>query len=97
MVETKVVNLTKESCDIIIDRRSKFGNPFYIGPDGDRMEVIGKYNQWIRGKGFTDFEQQQRKEALESLHQLKGKVLGCWCKPRACHGDILVELINALP
>lgn len=36
-------------------------------------------------------------ELLADLHQLKGKVLGCWCKPGPCHGDILVSLVNALP
>jgi hypothetical protein len=33
-------------------------------------------------------------ELLKQLHELKGKELGCWCKPNKCHGDILLELIN---
>jgi len=31
---------------------------------------------------------------MASLHELKGKRLGCFCKPKLCHGDVLVELIN---
>lgn len=33
---------------------------------------------------------------LNDLHELKGKTLGCFCSPLACHGDVLVELVNQL-
>ena len=36
------------------------------------------------------------RELLSCLGELKGKVLGCFCKPKACHGDVLVELVNDL-
>jgi len=46
--------------------------------------VIKKYRKWItQGEG---------KHLLKDLHELKGKRLGCWCKPLPCHGDILVGL-----
>lgn len=32
----------------------------------------------------------------DDLLKLNGKTLGCWCKPDACHGDILIELINSI-
>ena len=82
----KVVNLRKEKYDVYIGRGSKWGNKFVIGRDGDRAEVIKKYREWIL----------DNKELLSSLHELKGKVLGCFCKPKACHGDVLVELVNEL-
>ena len=85
-MECKVVNLRKEKYDVYIGRGSKWGNRFVIGKDGDREEVVGKYKEWLL----------QNKELLGSLHELKGKVLGCFCKPNACHGDILVELVNEL-
>jgi len=54
-----------------------------------RQKVLALYRQYM--------EQRLREEPglLESLSTLKGKRLGCWCKPEACHGDVLVELIEA--
>ena len=81
---TKVVHYKKESYDIYIGRGSKWGNPFKIGKDGNRQEVIDKYEEYIRNKP----------ELLTDLQELKGKTLGCWCKPKDCHGDVLAKLIN---
>ena len=86
MQKCKVVNLRKEKYEVFIGRGSKWGNKFVIGKDGDRGEVIRKYREWILNN----------KELLSSLHELKGKVLGCFCKPMACHGDVLVELVEKL-
>lgn len=83
---TKVVNKYRESYDTYIGRGSKWGNPFVIGTDGNREQVIAKYKQWItQGNG---------KYLLNDLHELQGKTLGCFCKPQACHGDVLIELLN---
>ena len=81
MSDTKVVHCKKEAYDVYIGRPSKWGNPFPIG-DSTRDEVISRYREYVLS----------RPELLESLHELKGKVLGCWCKPKPCHGDVLVEL-----
>ena len=87
-MECKVVNLRKEKYDVYIGRGrgSKWGNKFVIGRDGEREEVIRKYREWLLGN----------KELMNCLYELKGKVLGCFCKPKACHGDVLVELVNEL-
>ena len=37
---------------------------------------------------------QKQPGLMNNLHELKGKVLGCWCKPKPCHGDMLIELIE---
>src|SRR5260370_31092960 len=58
---------------------SKWGNPFRIGPDGDRAAVIAKYQRWL----------------ADQHHLLRGRDLVCWCAPRACHGDLLMRLANA--
>jgi hypothetical protein len=63
---------------------SIWGNPFHIGKDGTREEVIEKYRQYILSKP----------ELLAQLESLRGKTLGCWCSPQACHGDVLVELLG---
>lgn len=69
---------------------SIFGNPYKIGADGDRDEVIAKYKEYIVKKiAASDVYKKQ-------LLALKGKTLGCWCKPDACHGDVLIELISTV-
>lgn len=84
MIETRIVNKRKEKCDIYVGRPSKWGNPFKIGKDGSRDEVIAKYRNYIL----------QNPVLLNSLGELRGKTLGCFCKPLPCHGDVLIELIN---
>ena len=93
----EVVHFNKSSFDIYIGRPSKWGNPYSHIPDGktlakymvgSREDAIKMYKEWItNGDG---------KHLLNDLPELKGKVLGCWCKPKSCHGDILVELVNNL-
>ena len=68
--------------DVYIGRPSKWGNPFAIGKHGDRAEVIRKYHNWIKTQPTL----------LADVKSLKGKNLVCWCKPEACHGDILEML-----
>jgi hypothetical protein len=63
-------------------RRSKWANPFKIGRDGTRDEVIAKFRAYLLG----------RPDLLATLPELRGKTLVCWCKPEACHGDVLAEL-----
>lgn len=90
--KTKVVHCKKEDYDIYIGRPSKWGNPFtHLNKTtkakfkvSTREEAIKKYKEWILNQP----------ELLKDLHELKGKILGCWCKPKSCHGDILVELIE---
>lgn len=83
---TKVVNLNKESYDVYIGRGSKWGNPYKIGLDGTRRQVIERYYKYIKSKP----------ELLADLHELEDKSLGCYCKPNDCHGDVLVKLIANL-
>ena len=83
----KVVNLKKEPCDVYIGRGSIFGNPFEIGKDGNRKEVIEKFRKWL-------FYSDEAEEVRREIPTLKGKVLGCFCKPKKCHGDILLKIAN---
>jgi len=50
MPETRVVHCKKEPYDIYIGRPSKWGNPFEIGVNGDRLQVINLYRQWFYSK-----------------------------------------------
>lgn len=88
---TTVVNLRFEKCDIKIGRPSCFGNPFFLKNtecDYERAEVIRKYKEYFykRINDDPDF-----KLAVEGL---RGKKLGCFCKPKACHGDVIVEYLE---
>ncbi len=72
-----------------IGRGSYWGNPYPIGDDGDtREDVINKFK--------FDFDRDifpsKRKE---KVFELKGKTLGCFCKPEACHGDVLADFLNS--
>jgi hypothetical protein len=69
---------------VYIGRPSKWGNPFVIGRDGSRDEVIAKYRAWLASQP----------ELLDALDELRGRDLVCWCAPLACHGDVLVEFAN---
>ena len=63
-----------------IDRNTPWGNPFVIGDDGDRDDVIAKYAQhYLPNKNRLQ----------ERLPELLGSALGCWCAPEPCHGDAL--------
>ena len=64
---------------------SAFANPYKIGQDGTRAEVIQKYLSWLLG----------RQELLLRLPDLRGRRLACWCSPEPCHADVLVELVDA--
>lgn len=69
---------------VYIGRGSKWGNPFVIGKDGDRREVIQNYEAWIVAQP----------RLMASLHELIGKDLVCWCDPLPCHGSILIKLVR---
>lgn len=95
MPKTTVVNVRYSDYDIYIGRgidpktkiQSGFwGNPYIIGPDGDRDTVIAKYRQYIMS----------HPDMMAEIPTLKGKRLGCWCAPHQCHGDILAGLANAI-
>ncbi len=77
-----VVHCKRAPYDVYIGRPSKWGNPFAIGKDGTRSEVIDKYRTWIVTQPHL----------MASLPELKGKILGCWCAPQPCHGDVLSQL-----
>lgn len=59
------------------------GNPFRIGPDGTRDQVIAKYRRWLWNEIRAD------RVDLKELAALHGKRLGCWCAPEPCHGEVL--------
>ena len=77
---------------VYIGREDRFGrwpashwhNPFKIGKHGDRSEVIAAYRDHLEHSPGLKLR----------LPELRGKVLGCWCHPEPCHGDLLCEAVN---
>ena len=97
---TRVVHVLREDHDVYIGlpfrRRgltSAWGNPYHIGRDGTRGEVIEKYRAFVL----------DRPDLLARLPELRGKVLACWCRPPEgfngrllCHGQILAGLVDEI-
>ena len=93
---TTVVDFRVDEYDEYIGRenhhygveQSIFHNPFKVGEDGDRQEVIRKFREYFydRMEHSSEFKQQ--------VEDLEGKVLGCWCKPKDCHGDVIAAYLN---
>lgn len=66
---------------------SPLANPFRIGVDGEREQVIAKYRHYLL----------TRPDLLALLTDLRGKRLGCWCAPLPCHADVIAELAEQIP
>ena len=71
---------------IYVGRPSKWGNPYVVGKDGTREEVIQKYRNYLLERLKTGTKL--------PIGELRGKDLVCWCSPLPCHADILLELAN---
>ena len=91
MSEPKVVHCKREAFDVYIGRPSKWGNQFShlsgtlaIYKVATREDAVKAYEDWIK----------TQPKLLRDLKELRGKVLGCWCAPKACHGDVLLRMAN---
>ncbi len=87
-----VVHCKKERYDVLIDRTTVWGNPFSykVGTRAKfivatREEAISKFEEWVRG---------QPDMVAFIKRELRGRVLGCWCDPQACHGHVLAMIAN---
>jgi hypothetical protein len=65
-------------------RPGPLGNPFVIGRDGTRDDVVNKHNAWI----------QTQHELLELIATLEGRDLVCFCAPLRCHCDNILRIAN---
>jgi hypothetical protein len=77
---------------VYIGRPSKYGNPFSHKEDtlaqfktSTKEESLQRYKEWLLS---------QPSLISEMKVELKGKILGCWCSPARCHGDIIIEVIE---
>lgn len=93
-METIIVNIRVEPFDVFIGRPSKWGNPYtHLRGYKDTIHVenvekaVELYEVWIKEMIEVDPEKY-------NLDELRSKVLGCFCAPRICHGDVLVRLCD---
>jgi hypothetical protein len=94
-MKTKVVNIRNEKYDVYIGRSGRgqdgyFGNPFPLLPGQSRGANLEKYKTYFYERLKSDPEFRKR------IRGLKGKTLGCFCKPYPCHGDIIVEYLDSM-
>lgn len=91
---TLLVNIKKRKSDIYIGRPSKWGNPFKMKYEDERLWVVTAHKDWLDGIKFQGFAQEEREWILANLHLLEGKILGCYCSPKLCHGNNYINLIK---
>ena len=83
----KVVHCKKEKYTVYIGRPSKLGNPFTIGKDGTREQVVIKYKHYAVNNPHI----------LRNISQLKeDDILACWCAPEDCHGNAIMEIWESI-
>lgn len=70
---------------IYVGRGSPWGNPYKIGLNGSRKEVLRKYKNYLDDNPSL---------ILKIIKELKGKDLVCFCAPQPCHGNILLTIAN---
>jgi hypothetical protein len=94
-MQTVVVNIYKEQFDVYIGRAGRgqdgyFGNPFRIGCGMSREDAVQRFQRYFIDRIEKDSEFKRRVLAV------KGKRLGCFCKPKACHGDVIADWLNKM-
>lgn len=92
-VKTELVNMSTHGRAGVtpIDRSTQFGNPFLLKKDGGeytREESVEAYRELFHKEIEND------PEFRAAVEELRGKTLGCWCSPQACHGDVILEYLR---
>lgn len=80
-----VVNVERDEFDVYVGRGTPWGNPFREGPTTNRTQIIARYEAWLLAQ--PELVERAREE-------LRGRRLGCHCRPRQCHADVLAMVAN---
>jgi len=75
---------------------SVLGNPYKRLPEGAPGSTLANYRQWLRKQYQAGGQVRQELERLADLAEAGDVVLGCWCKPAACHGDVIAEAVEGI-
>jgi hypothetical protein len=87
-----VVHCKKEAHDVYIGRPGPWGNPF-----SHKAGTLAEHRVATRDKAVDAYEawlMAQPDLVAKAKRELRGKVLGCWCHPQRCHGDVLARIAN---
>lgn len=80
-----------------VDRSTKWGNPFRVTEDRTAAESVSAFRIWLTVDGCDADIPERKQRIIDSLHEIRGKDLACWCKPGTpCHADVLLELANGV-
>lgn len=85
MAHPLVVHCKRSRYDVYVGRPSPWGNPFRLTKESDRDLVVQRYESWLLGQPAL---------VAKARFELAGKVLACWCAPKACHADVLARVAN---
>jgi hypothetical protein len=70
--------------DVLIDRTTKWGNPYFITNGCTRSQCIKKYEKYFVENLLCD------------INELQGaRRLGCHCAPLACHGGVIKKYLDS--
>lgn len=88
-----VVNINVEPYDVYGGRAGHgqdgwLGNPYKLKSEADRSRILDLHKAYFRARIARDPEFKRRVLAL------KGRRVGCFCRPRACHLDVVAEYVN---
>jgi Domain of unknown function (DUF4326) len=101
---TTVINIKSGApYDVYIGRRNRFappdkpgndgyfGNPHHLISEAERDRAVEEYR--------ADFLRRVESDPVfrRRVLMLRGQRLGCFCKPRACHGDVIAEWVDVQP
>ena len=82
---------------VYVGRPSALGNPFLVGRDGTREDVIARYRRWLRAQWRQRGAARRELERLAAKYQRDRQLtLLCWCAPLPCHADVVREAVVAL-
>jgi len=87
----KVVHCKKDPYDVYIGRPSIWGNPY-----SHKEGTLAKYKVDTREEAIQRYKTHllDNPDLLAKIEELRGKTLGCWCRPQRCHGDIIIEVLE---
>ena len=94
---TRVVHCKSgEPYDVYVGRPGPWGNPFSHKPSMvglwrvvDRGVAISAFREWVLTSDTAEAQW-----IRDHVHELRGKTLGCWCAPKACHGEVLARMAD---
>ena len=93
-----VVHINKARYDVYIGRSKDPGEGKWGNPYSHKADTLAKFRVRTRKEAIERYEEYllSRPDLMADLHELKWKVLGCWCGEKACHGHILRKYVARL-